>query len=177
MSPVVKHQWAQRKWQRLTKLAAVVLVFSLGLWGCARKPAARSAPERIRQLESRCNRLEQEYRGVSAARDRARGDLAEVRREKDRLAKELAEVNDAIRERDEMQKQVKVALAEQARLKAALTRSNHDRDELKEQVALRVTERETLQGRVKDLRQSLKNLLDQDDARYPEAPTSLSTGQ
>src|SRR4051794_20763972 len=96
----------------MAKISAVVLVVSLGIWGCARKPAAEANADRVRALEARCVKLEQDYRTVAQARDKARRDLEEQKVEAG-----------AVSERDELRKQVEAANAERERL----TRQLNDR--------------------------------------------------
>lgn len=176
MSPAKKPVSKESRWSGLRKLLLVVVVVSVGLWGCARKPAARSAPERIRQLESRCTRVEQEYRNVSSARDRLRKELELVKAENARLQKEVTDNTDAVRERDEMQQKVNAAMTQQDLLKTQLAKANRERDNMQNQVSLRQTERDNLQGRIEKLRKSLKSVLDEDAVQDPTfstlAPTS-----
>jgi predicted RNase H-like nuclease (RuvC/YqgF family) len=136
----------------VAKIAVVVLVVCLGLWGCARKPATPTgAAERIRVLETRCQKLEQDYRSVAQARDKSRKELSAVEEENGRLAQEFA------RERDLLRGQLKAAQND-------LAQRNAERDELKQQLALRTTERDQLQGRVERFRKGFQTLLTQDDA-------------
>src|SRR4051794_40614324 len=55
--------------------AGLLLIACLGVWGCGKKPAEAATQERVRSLETRCVQLEQDYRIVTQARDRARKDL------------------------------------------------------------------------------------------------------
>src|SRR4051812_214040 len=59
----------------LVKLSAVVLAVTVCIWGCARKPTDDNA-ERVRTLEARSVKLQQDYRTVAQARDKARKDVA-----------------------------------------------------------------------------------------------------
>ncbi|MHB1423261.1 MAG: hypothetical protein ACYC3I_08715 [Gemmataceae bacterium] len=132
------------------KMLSVMLVAILGLWGCARQPVGNTAQtERIHSLESKCLKLENDYRSVAGARDQARKQAATLEAERTRLQKELAE--------------------KQAILK--------ERDTLRQQIATRTNERDNLQQRCDRLKKGLQSLLGQDDALLPTptAPTAAST--
>jgi uncharacterized coiled-coil DUF342 family protein len=132
------------------KVLSVMLVALLGLWGCAKGPAGHSSAqtERLHTLETKCSKLEDDYRSVASARDHARKQVAALEAERVRLQRDLAE--------------------KQAVLK--------ERDTLRQQVASRTNERDTLQQRCDRLKKGLQNLLGQDDARLPApAPTSTSS--
>jgi chromosome segregation ATPase len=131
------------------KAFSVMLVVFLGLWGCARGPVGQSAQaERIRTLETKCAKLEDDYRSVATARDQARKQVAALESERARLQKELAD------------KQIVVA----------------ERDALRKQIATRTNERDSLKLRCDRLKKGLQELLGQDDALLPTttAPTAAS---
>ena len=119
---------------RTSKVCIVLLVATLGVWGCAQGPANHSAQgEKIRSLESKCAKLEEDYRAVAAARDQARKRTAALEGD---LRKEAADRQAAARERDELRDQVKA----------------------------RTGERDGLQVRCDRLKKGLQNLLGEDDA-------------
>jgi chromosome segregation ATPase len=116
-------------------------------------PAGRHAhqstqTERIRSLETKCSKLEDDYRSVAGARDHARKQVAALESERARLQKELADKEIVLKERDS----------------------------LREQMATRTSERDTLQSRCDRMKKGLQSLLGQDDALLPApaAPTSSS---
>lgn len=132
------------------KVLSVMLVVLLGLWGCARGPASHSVKsERLRSLESKCAKLQDDYRSVASARDQARKQVAALEAERARLRKDLTEKQAIIKERDS----------------------------LRRQIASRTSERDTLQLRCDHLKKGLQDLLGQDDAMLPTAaPTASSSG-
>jgi hypothetical protein len=75
---------------RGSKALIVLIVASLGVWGCARGPANQQSvqAERIKALEAKCGKLEEDYRSAAAARDQARRRLATAEEERDLAAKE-----------------------------------------------------------------------------------------
>jgi chromosome segregation ATPase len=94
------------------KSLSVMLVAMLGLWGCARGPVGQA--ERIRSLETKCSKLEDDYRSVASARDQARKQVAALEAERARLKQELA---DKQAERDSLRQQVSVRTNERDNLK------------------------------------------------------------
>jgi chromosome segregation ATPase len=126
-----------------------MLVALVGLWGCARGPVGLSAQaERIRSLETKCARLEDDYRAVASARDQARKQLAALESEKAKLQKELADKEAIVKERDS----------------------------LRQQITSRTSERDNLKLRCDRLKKGLQELLGQDDAllSVPAAPAAAS---
>jgi predicted RNase H-like nuclease (RuvC/YqgF family) len=135
---------------RGNQMLSVMLVVILGLWGCARQPVGSSAhSERIHSLESKCAKLEDDYRSVASARDQARKQAATLESERVRLQTELAEKQAIVKERDE----------------------------LRQQIAARTGERDNLQQRCDRLKKGLQTLLGQDEGgpAAPAAPTAAST--
>src|SRR5262249_8492724 len=71
---------------RANKALAVLVVAALGLWGCAQGPAnGAGSAERIKALEGKCAKLEDDYRAVASARDQLRKKLAEADEQRGRL--------------------------------------------------------------------------------------------
>jgi septal ring factor EnvC (AmiA/AmiB activator) len=134
---------------RSSKLLTVMLVAALGIWGCARGPANQSAAqaEKIRGLENKCSKLEEDYKAVAGARDQAKHQLGELEEEAARLKKELSQLRGVVR----------------------------DRDNIKHQLESRTTERDTLQTRCDRMKKGLQNLLGQDDAMLSSPPTTPLT--
>jgi chromosome segregation ATPase len=133
---------------RTDKLWVVLLVGALGTWGCARGTADQgsSQAERLRQVEARCAKLEEECKSVAAACEQAKRRVAALEEDNVRLNKEL------VRDRKERDT-----------LKQDLAARTKERDALKQEVESRTSERDTLQGRCERLKKGLQSLLSQDD--------------
>src|SRR5262249_21947173 len=70
-----------------------IVVASLGIWGCARGPANGSVSlERIRALEEKIAKLEDDFRASIAVRDQLRKKLATADEERNQLHKERDEL-------------------------------------------------------------------------------------
>ncbi len=92
---------------RANKALVVMVVALLGLWGCAQGPASNGAAslERIRALEGKCTKLEDDYRAVAAARDQLRKKLAAAEEDRARLQQDVNQKQALIKERDELRQQ------------------------------------------------------------------------
>jgi hypothetical protein len=138
---------------RASKALIVVIVASLGLWGCTKGPTIpqTAQAERIHVLEGKCAKLEEDYRAVAGARDQARKRVTALEEERVQLQKEVA-------------------------LKQLLAK---ERDELRRQIEVRTGERNLLQVRCDKLKKGLQDLLGQDDAVLPACTppvTSTASG-
>jgi hypothetical protein len=134
---------------RAGKTLTVLLVAALGVWGCAKGPANHYAAqaERIHTLENKCVKLEEDYRAVAGARDLARKRAAALEEENGRLAKELADHQALVKERDN----------------------------LRQQLDTRTSERDLLQVRCERIKKGLQNLLGQDDAMANPSSAPVTT--
>jgi uncharacterized coiled-coil DUF342 family protein len=132
---------------RIGKVLIVVVVATLGLWGCARNPAGQTGQaDKVRLLEGQCAKLQGDYRNAAAARDQARQQMGSLRDERARL----------LNERDQLQK--KLAAQQQLR---------RERDELRREINSRTSERDALRDRCDRLKRGLQELLGQDNAVLP----------
>jgi outer membrane murein-binding lipoprotein Lpp len=123
----------------------VAVLACVGVWGCAQGQAKKSASteERVRALETRCAKLEQDYKAVSLARDQAHKRIAALETEKTELQAEV----------------------EKGRL-AAL-----ERDDLKVLVSSRTAERDAYQTQFEELRKGIRTLLGRADTAVPITPS------
>jgi exonuclease VII small subunit len=89
---------------------AVLVVAGLGAWGCTQGPGNRVAlTERVKSLESKSAKLEDEIRGVAAARDEARQLLF-------RAEQHIQKLQAVVHERDDLRLLVKVRTSERDQL-------------------------------------------------------------
>jgi septal ring factor EnvC (AmiA/AmiB activator) len=116
------------------KALIVLVVASLGLWGCAKGPAnGPVSAERVRALENKIAKLEEDFQAAVHSRDQVRKQLASVDEERKNLGQQLAQLQAVVKERDE----------------------------LRQQLASRTAERDSLQGQFDQFRKGIKNLLGQ----------------
>jgi outer membrane murein-binding lipoprotein Lpp len=93
-------------------------VACLGLWGCAQNKAGSDTAAKLRELEARHAKLEEDYQAVAAASESIRKRLARVETERTNLAKKVEELQVAVRERDELKRQVALRTGERDALHA-----------------------------------------------------------
>jgi chromosome segregation ATPase len=118
------------------KAMVVFVIAAMGLWGCAQGPAGGPSAERMRALEAKVTKLEEDFRGAVAARDQIRKKLTTTEEEKGQLAKQVDQLTAVAKERDE--------------LRLTLT--------------ARTSERDTLQNQFNEFRKGIKNLLGQTES-------------
>ncbi len=120
-----------------SKILVVLAIASLGVWGCAQGPANSSASaERVRALEAKISKLEDDFRAAITVRDQLKKRVASLEEERTNLGQQV----------EQLQLIVK------------------DRDDLRKQLALRTTERDGVQGQLEVLRKGIKTLLGQVEA-------------
>jgi chromosome segregation ATPase len=146
---------------RAGKSLIVLLVAVVGLWGCSQATSGQAAAqaERIKALEAKCGKLEDDYKSAAAARDQARKRVSALEEEHTQMEEQQAL----------MQKDI-----EAGKLVAK------ERDELRQQMEVHIGERDMLQTRCDKLKKGLQSLLGQDDAlsapAHPATPAAVSAG-
>lgn len=128
------------------KVLIVFVIAAMGLWGCAQGPGGGISAERIRALEAKVAKLEDDFRTAVTARDQLKKKLASVEDEKEKLTKQVEELQLVVRERDE----------------------------LKQQLAVRTSERDNVQVQFEQLRKGIKTLLGQAESAS-QIPVTTST--
>jgi len=137
---------------------AVVLFCTAGMYGCTQqKNGAASA--KIRDMEARYTKLEEDYRAVVVTSEANRKKLTQLEAQKVELAKEVEDLRVVVTERDDLRK---------------------DRDDLRKQLATRTGERDTYQTQLTQFRQDLMSLVkpcrfDAGPARNATSPAATNT--
>src|SRR5262245_23865183 len=127
---------------QLSKVFGVLLVAVLGLWGCSRGPSSSPTDAgRLKSLEDKNARLEEDYRSASASRDQLRKRLGTTEQTVAQLQQEVEKLRIAAKERDELQ---------------VTLRS-------------RTQERDQVQGQYESFRKNLRDLLGQAEASLERA--------
>ncbi len=140
--------------KRIHKALVILMVATFGAWGCAQgngKPVGNS--ERLKALESKCAKLEEDYKAVANARDQVRRKLTQVEQEV---------------EKD------KLKMSKEQEMHKLLVK---ERDELRAQIVSRTTERDAIQTQFEELRKGIRGLLGRVDAAIPvpNQPEGTST--
>src|SRR5262245_43124173 len=91
---------------RANKALAVLVISSIGLWGCAQGPAnGPGAAERIRALENKNAKLEDDFRAAVAVRDQLRKKLSAAEEQRTQLGQEVEQLKPVARERDDLKQE------------------------------------------------------------------------
>jgi len=120
--------------KQFLKAVGVFLVAGFGLWGCAQGPGGSSTSDRLKALEAKNARLEEDFRTASATRDQLRKKLTATEEAQAQLQQEF--------------NALKTLLAK-------------ERDDLKGQLKQRIQERDNVQAQYDGFRRELKELLGQ----------------
>jgi DNA repair exonuclease SbcCD ATPase subunit len=127
-----------------TVFLVVIMFSSLGLWGCThQKNGAYNA--KIRELENRYLKLEEDYKAVILAGDQLRKKVGQLELQRSELTQQVDELKGIAKERDE----------------------------LRIQLTSRTTERDNLHGQMAQFRKDLAELLGRMDNTL--SPTSVPT--
>jgi uncharacterized coiled-coil DUF342 family protein len=130
------------------KALVVMVVAVMGMWGCAQENKKHgSSDPRVKALELKNAKLEEDFRAVVEARDALRNKLAALDQDNARLGKELEQLPIVVKERDE----------------------------LRQQVTVRSNERDSLQNQLEGLRSGLRNLLGQVEKTSGSNPAQAVT--
>jgi chromosome segregation ATPase len=114
-------------------LFILIALASLGLWGCSQNQDG-ATDAKLRELEARHLKLEEDYQAVVAANESIRKRLATVEGQRADLAKKVESLQIVVRERDELRQQVAARTGE--------------RDALHSQMVSFAKELQSLAGRI-----------------------------
>jgi len=113
-------------------LIALVLA-PLGLWGCAQEKNG-AANTKIRDLAVRNGKLEEDVRLATTTGEGLRRKLAQAEAQRAALTKQVAQLEGAVRERDELRKHLESRTGERDNLHAQLVQFARDLQNLAERV-------------------------------------------
>jgi len=101
----------------------VLVLLTVGLLGCAQGSGPAAGSARLRDLEVRHAKLEEDYAAALAARDQARKQVTALQQESTALRQQLAH---AARERAELRQQLTTRTSERDALQNSLTQFSKD---------------------------------------------------
>jgi uncharacterized coiled-coil DUF342 family protein len=107
-------------------LLVVMLTTLLGLWGCTQGGSSSSTSARLREVEARSARLEDDYKTAAAARDQARKNVAQLDEQRAQLTQQVEQLQKVVKERDELRAQLTSRTAERDALQASLLQFSRD---------------------------------------------------
>jgi outer membrane murein-binding lipoprotein Lpp len=101
-------------------LLGVMLVLTVGLWGCTQDRSAGPTAAKVRDLETRNAKLEEDYRASVAECQAVRKKLAYVEEQAAKWARQAEQLQVVTRERDRLRQQVSSTVSERNALQAHL---------------------------------------------------------
>ena len=112
--------------KRASPLILVALVLtSLGLHGCThQKNGAVNA--KVREMEARYAKLEEDYRAVTALNEAGRKRLGQAEADKADLKRQVDELQAVVQERDELKKQIAARTTERDAVQAQMAQFSKD---------------------------------------------------
>jgi chromosome segregation ATPase len=143
-----------------TALLALLALASLGLWGCTQQKNG-ATNTKIRELEARYQKLEEDYHVVVAASETSRKKIAQLERERGELNRQLADLKVITQERDNL-------VSERDNLVS-------ERNDLAKQVKTRTTERDALHGQLVQFGKDLQTLMTRVDTAAAASPAGSVT--
>lgn len=133
---------------RAQKALSVLVVACLGLWGCAQGAAnGHASSERIRALETKIAKLEDDFKAVVTIREQLRKQLTATEHEKTQLGQQVEQLQVVAKERDE----------------------------LRQQLAARTNERDSVQGQFDQFRKNIKALVGQSETPGASSTTPVAS--
>jgi outer membrane murein-binding lipoprotein Lpp len=111
-----------------TKKALTVLILTtfLGLWGCTQNGASNSGSARLRELEAKNARLEDDYRTAVTARDQARKKVGILEEQRSQLVLQVEQLERIVKERDELKQVLSHRTAERDALQSNMLQFSRD---------------------------------------------------
>src|SRR5438105_4478984 len=108
-------------------LMVVTLTTLLGLWGCAQSGTPQnSGSARLRELEARNARLEDDCKAAEAARDQARKKVHSVEEQRAQLAQQVEQLQRVVKECDDYRQQAVTRTAERDAMQAQLVQFSRE---------------------------------------------------
>jgi DNA repair exonuclease SbcCD ATPase subunit len=108
-----------------TAFLVIMLISSLSLWGCSNQKNT-AFHNKVRDLEARYGKLEEDYRGSVAANDSTRKKLAQMEVQRQDLTQQVEDLKGVVAERDELKKQLGQRSAERDNAQAQLLQFRGD---------------------------------------------------
>lgn len=100
-------------------LMVLLILAPLGLWGCAQERNGTTGTK-LRDLAARNAKLEEDFRVATATTDTLRKKLAQAEAQRADLAKQVEALQEVVRERDELRRQVAARTGERDVLQGQL---------------------------------------------------------
>lgn len=108
-----------------TAFWAVLLIGSLGMWGCSQQKNGANV-NRIRELEARYIKIEEDYRSLVVTGESHRRRLSQVEAQRGELTLQLEELKNVVVERDQLRQQLQARVIERDQAQSQLSQFAKD---------------------------------------------------
>jgi outer membrane murein-binding lipoprotein Lpp len=115
-------------------LMVVALTTLFGLWGCTQSAPPNSPSARLRELEAKNARLEDDYKAAVTARDQARKKATALEEQQAQLTLQLEQLQRLAKERDDYRQQAAVRTAERDAFQAQLVQFGRELQNLAQKI-------------------------------------------
>ena len=151
----------------------MMLFTTLGLWGWAQQKNGNYA-SRLRELEARCAKMEDDHRGIIASNDRNQKRVVVLEHERKELVAEVVELRYAAAERDELRDQLTIRVRERDDLDRKVVAQSKSLGDLRSQLAARTLERDQVARNMQLFSRELQSMLGRMENSLNETPSSGS---
>jgi septal ring factor EnvC (AmiA/AmiB activator) len=141
-----------------TAFLVVMLFSTLGLWGFAQQRNGSYAA-RLRDLENRYGKLEDDHRMIASLSDRHQRRIAQLEKERTELADQVDELRKLAAERETLRAQVADVSQQRDNLKVQLGAASRERDNFRTTMQIRTRERDTVTEQLQSYTKDLQSLL------------------
>lgn len=108
-----------------TVFLAAMMFSSLGLWGCTHQKNG-AYHTKIRDLEARYSKLEEDYKTVVHASDQLRKKVGQLEAQRGDLSRQVTQLQNIAKERDELRTQLDVRTSERDNLHGQMAQFRKD---------------------------------------------------
>lgn len=116
-----------------TAFLAVLVISSLGIWGCAQQKSGAQA-HKIRELEARYTKIEEDYRSLLSANESTRKKVAQLELQRTELLQQVEDLKVVTLERDELKQKLNTRTMERDTVQAQLMQFSKDLSSLANRV-------------------------------------------
>jgi chromosome segregation ATPase len=152
-----------------TAFLVVMLFSTLGLWGFAQQRNGSYAA-RLRDLENRYGKLEEDHRTIASLSDRHQRRIAQLEKERTELAEQVDELRKVAEEREGLRAQVADVSQQRDSLKVQLSASNRERENFRTTAQIRTQERDAANDQLQMYTKELQGLLGRMESTLASAP-------
>ena len=152
-----------------TAFLVVMLFSTLGLWGFAQQKNGSYAA-RLRDLENRYVKMEDDHRIIANLSDRSQRRIAQLEKERTDLAELVEDLRKIAEERETLRAQVADVGQQRDGLKVQLSSAVRERDNFRTTLDVRTQERDSITEQLQSYSRELQSLLGRIDSVLASAP-------